>query len=121
MSPNEADPIAFCSTPDLPPPVRCDDPCSQVDLHRLLVRHPPATFLLRLGGPGPAGSGLAAGDLLVIDRALEPASGDWAVATADGELRLTRWPPPPGTAATELWGVATAAVRGLRPLPLPGV
>lgn len=118
MVTDETDPIAFCSAPDLPPAVRSDDPCSQVDLHRLLVRHPPATFLLRLSAAGPAGSGMAAGDLLVVDRALEPVTGEWVLAAVAGELRLVRWRQDAATAA-ELWGVATALLRGLRPLPLP--
>jgi DNA polymerase V len=64
-----------------------DDP---VDLTRLLVQNPPATFLWRVDGSSMRDAGIYDGDLLVVDRALTPRDGDVVVATVDGERTLKR-------------------------------
>lgn len=64
-----------------------DDP---IDLTRLLVQNPPATFLWRVDGSSMRDAGIYDGDLLVVDRALTPRDGDVVVATVDGERTLKR-------------------------------
>ncbi|MGA0032216.1 MAG: LexA family protein, partial [Burkholderiales bacterium] len=52
--------------------------------------HPEATFFMRVKGDSMTGAGIHDGDLLVVDRSLEPASGRVVVAALDGELTVKR-------------------------------
>lgn len=55
-----------------------------IDLHRLLVRNPPATFMYRASGWSMQGVGICDGDILVIDRSVRPLSNDLVIAVWDG-------------------------------------
>jgi len=55
-----------------------------VDLHKLLVRHPAATYLYRADGWSMVNAGICDGDILVVDRAVRPQSGDLVIAVWDG-------------------------------------
>ena len=59
-----------------------------IDLNRELVRHPATTFYARAVGDSMKGRGIDDGDLLVIDKSLEPRDGDIVVAFVDGESTL---------------------------------
>ena len=59
-----------------------------IDLNRELVRHPATTFYARACGESMRGRGIDDGDLLVIDKSLEPREGDSVVAYVDGEFTL---------------------------------
>lgn len=61
-----------------------------IDLNRELVAHPAATFYGRVAGESMIDEGIEPGDLLVIDRSLEPADGDLAVCCLDGDFTLKR-------------------------------
>lgn len=61
-----------------------------LDLNQLLVRHPAATFYGRVWGDSMIDEGIAPGDIIVIDRSLEPVSGDVALCCVDGEFTLKR-------------------------------
>lgn len=67
-----------------------------IDLNRELVQHPAATFYGRVTGDSMIEEGIEPGDLLVIDRSLEPADGDLAVCCLDGEFTLKRIKLVPG-------------------------
>lgn len=101
----------------------------QLDFNEYLVRHPAATFCVRVAGDSMLGAGIFPGDLLVVDRALEPAAGSIVVAVVDGELTVKRlvragggmrlvaenpaYPPLAFTAegGFEVWGVVSHVVR----------
>ena len=51
----------------------------------LVLRNPPATFLVRVEGDSMTGAGIASGDLLVVDRSVEARTGHIVVATVCGE------------------------------------
>ncbi|WP_245625242.1 LexA family protein [Stenotrophomonas chelatiphaga] len=51
-----------------------------IDLHRLLVRNPSATFLYRADGWSMLGIGISDDDILVVDRSVVPQSGDLVIA-----------------------------------------
>lgn len=55
-----------------------------IDLHRLLVRNPSATFLYRADGWSMLGVGISDGDILVVDRSVTPQTGDLVIAVWDG-------------------------------------
>lgn len=59
-----------------------------IDLNRELIRHPATTFYARASGDSMKDCGIDDGDLLVIDKALEPQDGDIVVAFIDGEFTL---------------------------------
>ncbi|MBO4447861.1 MAG: translesion error-prone DNA polymerase V autoproteolytic subunit [Kiritimatiellae bacterium] len=59
-----------------------------LDLNDLLVKRPAATFFVRVQGDSMTGRGINDGDLLVVDRSLEPASGDVVIACVDGEFTV---------------------------------
>ncbi len=61
-----------------------------LDLNEHLVRHPAATFLVRVQGDSMTGAGIQHGDLLVVDRSLEPKSGTIVIAVVNGELTVKR-------------------------------
>src|SRR5215469_11191953 len=46
---------------------------SSLNAHDLLIVHPSTTFFLRVAGDAMVGAGIYAGDIVVVDRALEPA------------------------------------------------
>lgn len=67
-----------------------------IDLNRELVRHPATTFYARAVGESMKGCGIDDGDLLVIDKSIEPHDGDIVVAFVDGEFTLKKVKLEPG-------------------------
>ena len=61
-----------------------------LDLNKELVKHPAATFYARVKGDSMVEAGIKDGDLLVIDKALEPKEGCIAVCFIDGEFTVKR-------------------------------
>ncbi|MBW7997744.1 MAG: translesion error-prone DNA polymerase V autoproteolytic subunit [Candidatus Glassbacteria bacterium] len=57
-----------------------------LDLNEHLIRHPAATFFVRAEGHSMIGAGIHDGDLLIVDKALEPNHGDIVIAVIDGEF-----------------------------------
>jgi DNA polymerase V len=100
-----------------------------LDLHELLIPHPAATFYVRLAGDSMQGAGLYDGDLLIVDRSLEPKHTDIVIAVLNGELIVKRlftqgllvqlrpanhrYPVITVTPDQELliWGVVTCSIR----------
>ena len=61
-----------------------------LDLNKELVKHPAATFCVRVKGDSMVDAGIQDGDLLVIDKALEAKEGCIAVCFIDGEFTVKR-------------------------------
>jgi DNA polymerase V len=61
-----------------------------IDLNKELVLHPATTFYARAVGNSMTGFGISEGDLLVIDKSIEPVDGDIVVAFIDGEFTLKK-------------------------------
>lgn len=59
-----------------------------LDLNTLLVKNPEATFFVRAEGNSMTGAGIQNGDILVVDRSLEPASGSIVIACIDNEFTV---------------------------------
>lgn len=59
-----------------------------IDLNKELVRHPLSTFYGRVVGDSMIDAGIQEGDILVIDKSLEPTEGAMAVCFIDGEFTL---------------------------------
>ena len=63
---------------------------TRISLDRELVKNKDATFYARVSGDSMIGAGLDDGDLLVIDRSLNPENGKIAVCLVDGEFTVKR-------------------------------
>lgn len=61
-----------------------------IDLNRHLIKNPSATFYGRVKGDSLKNAGIFNGDLLIIDRSLEPSNGKIAVCFIDGEFTAKR-------------------------------
>ena len=61
-----------------------------LDLNSLVIRHPEATFFARVEGDSMKDEGIVEGDILVVDKSIEPYDGWLAVAFVDGEFTLKR-------------------------------
>ena len=62
----------------------------RISLDRELVKNRDSTFYARVSGESMIGAGLDDGDLLVIDRSLDPKNGKIAVCLIDGEFTVKR-------------------------------
>tara|TARA_B100001057_G_scaffold475480_1_gene542286 strand:+ start:79 stop:513 length:435 start_codon:yes stop_codon:yes gene_type:complete len=62
----------------------------RISLDRELVKNKEATFYARVSGDSMIGAGLEDGDLLIIDRSLNPENRKIAVCLVDGEFTVKR-------------------------------
>ena len=62
----------------------------KLDLIKLLVRHRASTFFFRVGGVSMVDSGMDEGDIIIVDRAVDPYNGCIAVCYIDGEYTVKR-------------------------------
>jgi DNA polymerase V len=61
-----------------------------LDLNRYLIKHPVATFYVRVSGDSMMGAGIQPGSILVVDRAVEADDGDIVIARIGDELCVKR-------------------------------
>ncbi|MDE6402213.1 MAG: translesion error-prone DNA polymerase V autoproteolytic subunit [Muribaculaceae bacterium] len=61
-----------------------------IDLNKDLIQHPASTFYGRVVGDSMIEEGIEEGDILVIDKSIEPEDDDLAVCCLDGEFTLKR-------------------------------
>ena len=62
----------------------------KLDLNQHLVKHPTATFFVKVSGESMLNAGIHPGDILVVDRSLTPKHGKIVVAAVDGNLTVKR-------------------------------
>lgn len=63
---------------------------NHLDLNEHLVKHPAATFFVRVEGLSMIGAGIHPDDILVVDRSEDAGDGRIVVAAVDGELTVKR-------------------------------
>ena len=63
---------------------------NRLDLNRYLIRNPAATFFVRAGGDSMTGAGIHPGDLLIVDRSLQPRDKNVVIAVVNGEMTVKR-------------------------------
>ncbi len=61
-----------------------------IDLNEFLIKHPAATFYVRVKGNSMEGAGIRNGDLLIGDRAEEPRNKSIVLGVIDGEFTVKR-------------------------------
>ncbi len=99
-----------------------------LDLNERLVKRASSTFFMTVTGDSMEALGIQAGDLLVVDSAIEPRPGHILVASVEGELVVkryellgnrpyltsgnSRYPPIPASdLECQAWGVVRAVVH----------
>jgi DNA polymerase V len=103
-----------------------------LDLNELVVKHPVSTFYLRVEGDSMVGAGIQHGDIVAVDKSLQPKTGDIVVAAVDGDFTLKHlkkdgqmaWLVPANpeyepialheATDAQIWGVVTFVVRKVR-------
>lgn len=103
-----------------------------IDLNHELIDHPAATFYGRVVGDSMIQEGIEEGDVLIIDRSLEPRNKDLAVCCVDGDFTLKRilievdkvWLIPSNEmfdpilvtadSSFQIWGVVTYVIKRYR-------
>ena len=105
----------------------------RVDLNKILIKNPEATFVMGVRGTSVRDAGIDDGDFLIVDRSINPRNRHLVVAVVDGEFTLKRlWKRggamklqpanaefedivPQDGQTVEVWGVATYAFKALLP------
>lgn len=108
-----------------------DSGVSRLDLNDLLIRHPQATFMMRVAGDAMREAGIDSGDLVLVDRAIDPVHGHVVIAVVEDEFvcrKLSRQSGDmrlqgtnPGCAdivadegqALHVWGVVTQVIKSM--------
>ncbi len=101
----------------------------RLDLNRHIIKHPMATFYVRVSGDSMIDAGIHPGSILVVDRAVEADDGDIVIARIGDELCVKRlrigegriWLAPENSAYDtieitegmdfEVWGKITCSIR----------
>ena len=102
-----------------------------IDLNKHLIKHPSATFYARAKGDSMKDAGIFDGDLLIVDKSIDPADGKIAICYVNGEFTVKRikkekdevWLIPANTAYQPLkmeegssliiWGIVTHVIKSL--------
>ena len=111
-------------------PSPAEDHCvERIELMSQLVRHPQATFFVRIAGDSMQGAGILNGSVVLVDKAIRPAHGHIVIAVVDGDftckrlhtrgglLRLKPENPtypdlvPREGQSVEIWGVVVACIH----------
>jgi len=58
----------------------------EVDLNKHLIKNSPSTFLIRVQGKSMVSAGIHDGDLLIVDRSLDPKNFSTVIANVNEEL-----------------------------------
>lgn len=108
-----------------------EDYTSKLDLNNYLVKRPASTFLVQATGDSMINANIHEGDLLVVDRSLEPGDGKIVIAAIDGYLTVKRlkikkdelWLMPENEkfdpmlvnseTGAHIWGVVTKVIHSL--------
>ena len=72
------------------PSTATDEIESKIDLNQHIIKHPAATFFVRVQGESMKDAGINTEDLLVVDRSLEAKPGDIILAVIDGEFTVKK-------------------------------
>jgi DNA polymerase V len=83
-------PIFMATVPAGFPSPAADYEEGKLDLNRHLIKNPAATFFVRVAGDSMLKAGIHSGDLLVVDRSIEPRDKNVVIAVVNGELTVKR-------------------------------
>jgi DNA polymerase V len=73
-------------------PSPADDYLEQhLDLNEYLIKNPSATFFVRVEGDSMTGANIQPGNILIVDRSLEPCHNDIVIAVLNGAFTVKRF------------------------------
>ena len=102
-----------------------------IDLNEQLIRNPSSTFFMRVSGNSMINAGINDGDLIIVDKSINPKPGQIVIAVLDGSFTLKRlsnnnnkfyleaenpeYPPIELTKykMVQIWGVAIYCIHNL--------
>ena len=102
-----------------------------LDLNSYLIKHPAATFFVRVNGDSMINAGIHDNDVLIVDRSLKPSHGKIVIAVVDGQMTVKRLYKQSGklflipenknfkpiqiteNMSIEIWGVVVTAIHSL--------
>lgn len=84
----------------------------QLDLSRLLIKHPSSTFLMRLDSNEWAEDGMHEGDIIIVDRALKPKNTDLVIWWEQSQFIIGKKSKIP--LDSEVWGVVASVIHQMR-------
>jgi DNA polymerase V len=90
MSTKRKQPLFEVKVPAGFPSPAADYEEDRLDLNKHLIKNPAATFFVRVSGDSMEGAGIHHGDLLVVDRSIEPRDKSIVIAVINGELTVKR-------------------------------
>lgn len=82
--------ITLCGDVKAGFPSPAEDISEKLDLVKLLVRHRASTFFFRVSGVSMVEADMDEGDILIVDRSIEPYNNCKAVCFIDGEYTVKR-------------------------------
>lgn len=71
-------------------PSPAEDIREKLDLIKLLIRHKASTFFFRINGVSMVDANMDEGDIIIVDRAIDPYNDCKAVCYIDGEYTVKR-------------------------------
>lgn len=63
----------------------------RIDLNRELIKNPSSTFFGRINGDSMIKAGIGNGDLIVVDRSIDPKNNSVVICFIDGEFTIKRF------------------------------
>ena len=102
-----------------------------LDLNSYLIKHPTATFFVRVSGDSMINAGINDNDILIVDRSLKPSHGKIVIAVVDGQMTVKRLYKSSGklvlmpenknfkpieiteSMSIEIWGVVVTAIHSV--------
>jgi len=88
-----------------------------LNLNDILIQHPAATFIVRAQGESMRDGGINDGDLLVVDKALQPVSGQIVIAVHQGDFLVKRLVAVDSTGSKYVLKAENATIQ-FRPIPV---
>lgn len=85
-----------------------------LDFNRYLLRHPSASYVMRVSGQRHQVLGINDGDLLIVDRSIKPNTKSLVVINTESRLELCRFDEQKINLELELWGVVVHLLREMR-------
>lgn len=86
---------------------------AKLDLNELLVKHPTATFFMRVSGNSMQDYGIHDRDILIVDRSLVPTHGKIVIAVIDGQLTIKRLKKIEPENEIYIWGIVTYIIHNV--------
>ena len=63
---------------------------NKLDLNEYLIKHPAATFIVKANGSSMINADIHSGDLLIVDRSLNPRNNNIVIASIFGDLTVKK-------------------------------